>query len=259
MQLKLPFLVEPHGILQPPPAPPAGRERRILLGGTVVTYYFRRARRRTIGIVIDERGMQAAAPTWVTLAEVEAFIREKEAWVLKRLAEAHGRRRHPFLWHEGARLPYLGGEIRLGVVRGKMTRLHEDRLEVGLSEPFAPHALREAVLGWLKPHALELYRERIARIAPRIGVQHPDVGLSHAITQWGSCTRKHDGSTRVRLNWKLIHFELPLIDYVVAHELAHLRHMNHSRAFWREVARVYPDYEAARRHLRERGHLIPEL
>jgi predicted metal-dependent hydrolase len=63
----------------------------------------------------------------------------------------------------------------------------------------------------------------------------------------------------VLLHWKLVHFELRLVDYVVAHELAHLRHMNHSAAFWRTVESVCPDHRAARRMLRERGHLVPDL
>jgi hypothetical protein len=63
----------------------------------------------------------------------------------------------------------------------------------------------------------------------------------------------------VLLHWKLVHFALPLVDYVVAHELAHLRHMNHSSAFWRLVETVYPGHREARRALRERGHQLPDL
>jgi predicted metal-dependent hydrolase len=63
----------------------------------------------------------------------------------------------------------------------------------------------------------------------------------------------------VLLHWKLVHFEVPLVDYVVAHELAHLRHMNHSGAFWRLVETIFPDHRAARRALRERGRQLPDL
>ncbi|MBX6391849.1 MAG: M48 family metallopeptidase [Burkholderiales bacterium] len=260
MQYQLPFLVESPPDEAAPPQHPPGRERYIVLGGQVVPYRFRRSARRTIGLLIDERGLHAAAPRWVTLAEVEAFIREKERWILKHLQGRRPSRPH-FLWQDGARLPYLGREVVLHCVDGAAddVRLCDDRLEVPMAAPFDPAALRDRVIAWIKREALVLYRSRIGQLAPRLGVPAPEVALSRARTQWGCCTRKRDGSARILLNWKLMHFELPLIDYVVAHELAHLRHMNHSPAFWREVARLYPDYQRAREALRTRGHLIPEL
>ena len=252
MQLELPFLVEP-------PRAPQGRLRRVQLGGRVVPYRFRRARRRTIGIVVDERGLAAAAPRWATLAEVEAFIREKERWILRRLADPQRRARTPFLWQEGARLPYLGREIVIaGGTRGAPV-LAGDRLEVPVRALSAASALRAAVTAWLRAAALALFHERIAIYAPALAVEPPTVALSSAASQWGSCSRSADGRGRVLLHWKLVHFEAPLVDYVVAHELAHLRHMNHSTAFWRLVEAVYPGHRAARRALRERGHLLPDL
>ncbi|MFH1605020.1 MAG: M48 family metallopeptidase [Pseudomonadota bacterium] len=88
-----------------------------------------------------------------------------------------------------------------------------------------------------------------------MGVPTPTLALSNARTQWGMC--REDG--RVRLNWRLIHLPLRLVDYVVAHELAHLREMNHSPRFWDEVGRIYPDYQAARRELRDCSDHLPIL
>lgn len=252
MQLELPFLVEP------PPAAP-GRLRRVQLGGRIVPYRFRRARRRTIGIVVDEHGLAAAAPRWATIAEVEAFIREKERWILRRLDDPHRRPRAPFVWREGARLPYLGREIALARgVRGAPA-LAGDRLEVPVDALAAGPALRDAVVAWLKSAALALFHERVAHLSPVLRVEPPELRLSSAASQWGSCSRSADGRGRVLLHWKLVHFEVPLVDYVVAHELAHLRHMNHSSAFWRLVEAAYPGHRAARRTLRERGHQLPDL
>ncbi len=252
MQLELPFLVEP-------PREAQGRLRHVQLGGRVLPYRFRRARRRTIGIVVDERGLAAAAPRWATIAEVEAFIREKERWILRRLDDPRRRSRAPFLWQVGARLPYLGREIVIaGATRGAPV-LAGDRLEVPARATSAASALREEVTAWLRSAALALFHERIAIFAPALRVAPPEIGLSSAASQWGSCTRSVDGRGRVLLHWKLVHFEAPLVDYVVAHELAHLIHMNHSTAFWRLVEAVYPGHRAARRALRERGHLLPDL
>jgi predicted metal-dependent hydrolase len=252
MQLELPFLVEP-----PPQTP--GRLRQLQLGGRIVPYRFRRARRRTIGIVVDGQGLAAAAPRWATIAEVEAFIRENERWVLRRLDDPHRQPRPPFVWREGAGLPYLGREIVLARGGRGAPALRGDRLEL-VAHAFATGpALRDAVLAWLKAAALALYHERVAHLATALGVEPPALRLSSAASQWGSCARSADGRGRVLLHWKLVHFEVPLVDYVVAHELAHLRHMNHSSAFWRLVESVYPGHRAARRALRHRGHQLPEL
>jgi len=260
MQLELPFLAEPgrRDLKGPTPQPP-GRLRHIQLGTRVIPYWFRRARRRTIGIVVEEHGLVAAAPRWATIAEVEAFIREKQRWVLRRLEESRRNARPPFLWQEGARLPYLGRDIALARTAWGSARLAGDRLEVPAIAFEAAARLRETVIDWLRAAALALYRERVAALAPAMDVPLPEVGLSNAASQWGSCTQTLDGRGRVLLHWKLVHFERRLVDYVVAHELAHLRHMNHSAAFWRVVESAFRDHGWARRSLRERGHLIPDL
>jgi len=105
--------------------------------------------------------------------------------------------------------------------------------------------LREAVQSWLQRQALRVFKERCAHFAPRLGVRVRRLSLSSAATRWGSASA--DGA--IWLHWRLIHFTLPVIDYVVAHELAHLREMNHSRAFWEVVRSVVPDYARARRTL----------
>lgn len=261
MQLELLFPAEPSGRsdLTTPIRPRSGRLRQVQLSGRVIPYWFRRASRRTIGIVVDQHGLTASAPRWATIAEVEAFVREQERWILKRLDERRRHARSPFAWRDGARLPYLGRTVALMCMPWGATRLAGDRLQVPAIEFQSAPRLRDAVLGWLKSSALALYRERVAAFAPAMGVLLPQVALSNAASQWGSCTKARDGGGRVRLHWKLVHFEPPLIDYVVAHELAHLQQMNHSTAFWRLVNSAYPEHQWARHELRERGHLIPDL
>jgi predicted metal-dependent hydrolase len=103
------------------------------------------------------------------------------------------------------------------------------------------------VQGWLQRQALALFEERCHLYAMQLGVSIRRLRLSSAQTRWGSASA--DGT--VRLNWRLIHFALPTIDYVVAHELAHLREMNHSPAFWEVVRSVMPDYELRRGSLKD--------
>jgi predicted metal-dependent hydrolase len=108
----------------------------------------------------------------------------------------------------------------------------------------------------LQGEAKRVFAERLAIYSEKLGVQYSSFALSSASTQWGSCTA--DG--RIRLNWRLMHFALPNIDYVVAHELSHLREMNHGPQFWTTVQSVLPEFEIARKALRDHeSHQLPEF
>jgi predicted metal-dependent hydrolase len=127
------------------------------------------------------------------------------------------------------------------------------RLHLGLPQGADPGQIRDTVQSWLQRQARRVFEERCALYAPRLGVRMKRLSLSSAATRWGSASA--DGS--IRLNWRLVHFGLPVIDYVVTHELAHLREMNHSPAFWDVVRQALPDFEAARGALR--SEVLPVL
>ena len=234
----------------PPTAPGASKLRRMRLGERTLDYGFRRGRRRTIGFTISAEGLTVAAPRWVGIGEVEEAIREREDWIFTKLAEMQ---RHRALipqvrWEDGGSLPYLGETITLRLASwarrtASVTLDREARtLMVSLPPGASNVQLKDRVQAWLQNEARMLFRERLAIFETRLGVQHRALGLSSAKTRWGSCSA--DG--RILLNWRLIHFPLSSIDYVVAHELAHLKEMNHGPRFWATVATVLPEYETAR-------------
>jgi hypothetical protein len=238
-----------------PPEPPHGekapRPRQLLVGGHPIDYRLRRAKRRTIGFQIDDGGLTVSAPRWVRLAEIEAAIVEKERWIRAKLAEWRqwrAKRRLPEVrFAEGGSLPYLGRPLVLRLrADAAGTRLADTgaqrELHVALPPDAAESQVKDAVQAWLQSEARRVLGERLALLAARVDVKPAAWSLSSARSQWGSCT--HDG--RIRLNWRLIHFALPVIDYVVAHELAHLKEMNHGPRFWSAVAQLLPGFEAAR-------------
>lgn len=250
MQLELPLAIAP--VAEPP-----GGLRHIQIGSDIVSYRLRRARRRSIGMVIDDDGLRIAAPGQTPIAEVEAFIREKARWVLNKLREWRDAPRRPVVnWSDGAMLALLGTPVTVELQPGRRgIVLANRRLIIGLAPRAEPAAVRNRAIAWVKDSARALLRERLALYAARLGVPAPPLALSSARTQWGLC--REDG--QVRLNWRLIHLPLHLVDYVVAHELAHLREMNHSARFWAVVQSLYPDYPQARSELRRSNHLLPIL
>ncbi len=249
----------------PAPMPPQHRHpqaaREIRLGEHSVAYAFRRGRRRTIGFVVGPEGLTVSAPRWVGLGEVEAALREKGHWILRKLHEQQERTRRleraRIEWRDGASVPFLGETVILVIdprITGSVLRQAEATLpgvpaltlHLGLPQEAAPEQIRDAVQSWLQRQAKRIFEERCAVFSERLNVRIRRLSLSAAATRWGSANA--DGS--IRLNWRLVHFALPVIDYVVTHELAHLREMNHSPAFWEVVRSALPGFEAARGALR---------
>ena len=155
-------------------------------------------------------------------------------------------------------LPFLGGALVLRLAPGTHgVRLDgaPGVLQVGLPAGAAPAEAGAAVRSWLQREARALFEARIAHFAPRLGVRCTRLSLSSARTRWGSASA--DGS--IRLNWRLVHFPAALVDYVVVHELAHLREMNHSPRFWAVVASAMPDHALHRAALKaSQPPLLPE-
>lgn len=232
------------------------------LEGHRVAFALRRAKRRSIGFVVGPEGLTVSAPRWVGLGEIEAALREKARWVLRKLAEQNERnarlQQAKVEWRDGTSVPFLG-ETVIVVLDPRATGavLNTDAqalpgvprlaLHVGLPQHAGPEQIRDAVQSWLQRQARRVFEERCHHFAERLGVRYTRLSLSSAQTRWGSASA--DGS--IRLNWRLIYFALPTIDYVVAHELAHLREMNHSPRFWDVVRSVLPDYEHARGTLKD--------
>lgn len=250
------------------PVPPRGPDdpplRKIVLGTHAVEFELRRSSRRSIGFMIDDDGLRVTAPKRVTLAEVDNALRAKQRWILSKLYERGERRQQqlqkpPLRWEDGAQLPYLGGEITLRLEPAPRSHCRFDAearvLSVGVVEGLSEWQLKERVRRWYHDEATRLFAERLDHYAARMGLAYNSFALSSAGTRWGSCTVEGN----IRLNWRLIHYPLGLVDYVVAHELAHLREMNHSAAFWATVGEVYPDYDGARLALRKRSHEMPVL
>jgi len=236
--------------------PRANREAR--LGETVVAFEFKRARRRSIGFSVGPDGLTVSAPRWVPMREVDAAVQEKSKWILQKLRDAEERRQqieaNRIDWRDGAEFPFFGEPVNIVLdARGTGTLLETNAggppriLRVALPQHAEPPQIRDAVQAWLMKQAKQVFTQRLDHFAPQLGVTWRKLALSNAGTRWG--TAHADGT--IRLNWRLVHFRMDVIDYVVAHELSHLRVMDHSPKFWDTVASVVPDYAELRGQLKD--------
>lgn len=240
---------------RPAPRTVTTEARVIRLHGQEVGYVLRRSARRSFGLQVDQRGVRVAVPSQAHEAEVERFILGHADWLLNKM-RACAERPQPVRFEpiDGARFPVFGEACRLrlgGPARSSRWRASPD----GVEELVLPASVdpRTALVRALRQRALPWFSERVAEYCYRLQRPVPPVRLSGARTRWGSCSTL----SGIRLHWRLVHLDPALIDYVVAHEVAHLLEMNHSPRFWAVVDRLYPDWKAARGRLRKAARELP--
>lgn len=232
----------------------------ITLNGYTVDYLLRRSKRRTLGLHVNDSGLLITAPSWVSLSQVESTLEKKADWILDKLTQRHERQKklalHQIHWRNGDRIPYLGRSIILelnpvlpqAIFTGENSSPKDgDRLLLPLRADADSTQMRELTESWLQQQARLYFQQRLDIYLAKGRLTMARLRLAAPTKRWGSCTS--DGT--IMLNWRLIHLPLDIIDYVVAHEVAHLKEMNHSRAFWDFVEFLMPGFHLARAQLRQ--------
>lgn len=233
------------------PAIPSVEQRAATLSGKHITYTLKRSgKRRSIGLRIDDRGLTVSVPLRASEQWLDSVLHDKAGWVVEKLDGWQSRVPLTTLWRDGETIDYLGDLLVLRVLAslfGSPLERRRNELWVFVDDAGDTASVEQQVCCWYRGEAQRLFARRAAHYAQLLDVAPAAIRLSSARSQWGSCTA---GGT-VRLNVQLIKLPLRLIDYVVAHELAHLRELNHSAAFWRLVESVCPDYASLRSELKD--------
>ncbi len=235
------------------------------VGNTTIEYIVRRSRRRrkTVQISVVGGEVIVAAPTRTPARELEAIVRERTGWILKKLAE-EAQKPAPARFVTGEKLPYLGEDISLTVTLSHDTkptvRFARRRFSVSvpanLDDEQRADAIRAALTAWYRDRATEHLPKIVEDWLPRFGGDKPSrILIRNQKQRWGSCSA--DGT--LRFNWRVMMLRPSLIEYIVVHELAHLTHQNHSRDYWSHVSAAMPDAQQRRKALREAGRTLPPL
>lgn len=236
-----------------PRPPTAARARSLMLSGQPIEWQLERSRRKTVGMIVRDGRIHVRAPRWVSLEEIERILQSKSNWLTARLREGQQRQLQDLeaaaQWGHEGEIQFLGQSVRLMVqpeARSLTWLANERQLILPLPSQASADQIKDLVQAWLQSQAREILLERLEMLAAQSGRGFTKFSISHARTRWGSCT----AAGHIRLNWRLVQFSLPIIDYVVAHELAHLRAMDHSPGFWSEVAKILPNYEEGKRQMK---------
>ena len=226
-----------------------------LPNGETILYQLERRSRRTIGLKITDDGLVVHAPRRIFEFELHRVLQEKAKWIIDKLEARKNNYVPPIEWVDGELLQLHGNLIELNIVlhaKNKQPELSNNVLLIASPEANNHAAIRRKVTQWYKKHALLDFSRRLEILAAKLCVKTPPLTLSNAQSRWGSCSSRGD----LRLNWRLLQAPPHIINYVICHELAHLKEMNHSARFWAIVEQLFPDYKRAEKELKA---LSPQL
>ena len=206
------------------------KDRHIQLAGQALGYRLVRSRRRTIGFMVDAQGLSVRAPMRAALVDIESAMQQKSAWILSKLTLMRERQEQ----EQAQAIDWMAPSVNVCFL-GQPTLLPASVMR-------APDAAgrERAAAQWLMQQARTHFSARLEVWAGLMQLQPSKLRLSSAKTRWGSAS----GKGVISLHWRLMQFAPEVVDYVVVHELAHLRHMNHSADFWALVKQFIPDYKA---------------
>lgn len=225
----------------------ASTRKLTLPDGNTITYQLERRVRRTLGLKISPEGLTVHAPKLLLVRQIESLLSEKSRWIQQKLEKQAQQYIPPIDWQDQATLLYLGNDISLRIepsTRNQQAKLTGNVLSLRLNDQ-SPEMVQRKVLQWYQKQALPDFQRRISLYANKLGVAIPTVKLSNAKTRWGSCNSRGV----IRLSWRLIQAPPEMINYVVCHELAHLKEMNHSPRFYAVLASLMPEHRQVEKAL----------
>lgn len=220
-----------------------------LSNGETISYLLERRPRRTIGLKITADGLVVHAPKRIFEFQLNQILQEKSNWILNKLQARETNQVEKIQWADGEHLLYLGNDIQLCVTQSssnKALTFDQNTLTMACLQPNNHALVSRKVIQWYKKQATSDFSRRLEILAAKLGVATPPLTLSNAQSRWGSCNSRGE----VRLSWRLLQAPPHIVNYVICHELAHLKQMNHSAKFYAVLESLFPNYKATEKELK---------
>lgn len=196
-----------------------------------------RTSRKSIALVVNSEGeLIIRAPHVVSKAEIMAFVEKKQGWLKKKCSavKVFDEKHLSITMADGDTVVFLGKDYMINISDVEEIQIDGSTIVIPVEG-----ASKEILINWLKEEALSLLKERTERYSQIMGVKPKEIKITEAKTRWGSCSHNDN----VNFAWRLIMCPVSVIDYVVVHELSHIKYKNHSRDFWIRVKTVFPNYK----------------
>ncbi|MDO9106019.1 MAG: SprT family zinc-dependent metalloprotease [Methylovulum sp.] len=235
--------------------------------GLPFSYSIRRSPRATrTRIIVTTGKIEVVAPPQVAEHKLHQFVSDKQQWIMSALNKVVGQQPEPVspvFYREGVAIAYQGAAYKLGVLPSKLKRVKisfADTLIAHVPEslPATEHsdAIKTALTHWMKQQARLQVEQRVRQHAGKKQLMPRSVIIKTQKSRWGSCGIHND----ININWLLIMAPPEVLEYVVVHELCHIKVRNHSARFWQLVAEHLPDFHNQRLWLKQHGgHLMRGL
>lgn len=233
-------------------------QRLQLPNGQSIQYLLDLRARKTIGLKITANGLVVHAPKRISATQLQQVLLEKSGWIQQKLALREANQVAPMQWQDGEPLLFMGQDIVLTLqhhAANKAVTLQGNQLLVRSPQIDQPALVARKVLQWYAQQALPDFTRRVELIAAQMGEKVSAVGLSNAKSRWGSCNSRK----QIRLNWRLIQAPPHVIQYVVCHEMAHLKEMNHSARFYVVQESLFPNHVQAEKELKALSSILHRM
>ena len=222
---------------------PLKPENNVIQGNGYVTEIIRTSRVKTASIKVVEGKVSVIVPETLPVEKIESLLIKKNRWIKEKLVlQEQVCAVKPKEFVSGESFSYLGRNYRLKVIEGQYPaiRCQQGKFIVSVRDKTQDNApsIKQLLIKWYKEHAQIKLKEKTTRYSKIFGVNPTSVGIKTFQSRWGSCSN----TSEVHYNWKIIMAPNRIVDYIVAHELCHILHHDHSPVFWKTVERYFPDY-----------------
>jgi len=226
--------------------------------GQTISYQLDLRVRKTIGLKITSQGLVVHAPKRISASQLQQVLLQKASWIQQKLALRENHQVSPMQWVDGEPLMFMGQDIVLSLQQhatNKAVILQGNQLLVRSPQIDQQAFVARKVLQWFAQQALPDFTRRVELIAAQMGEKVTGVALSNARSRWGSCNSRK----QIRLNWRLIQAPPHIIQYVICHEMAHLKEMNHSAKFYAVQASLFPNHVQAEKELKALSAILHRM
>ncbi len=207
--------------------------------------------RQTFGLEIDEWGkLTIRAPKKATEKEIQQVIVEKQRWILTKQQSAKKKRPKDYSFDGTEEFFFLGKRYSV-LFHTEKVKIKFDGEKFLISEKYRDK-LQDIMTAWYKDKALKISSFLTDKYTDKLGIKHRNVKITSAKTRWGSCSSQKN----ININWRLVLAPLQVLEYVVAHEVAHLKFMDHSTNFWQTVGELQPSYKTYKKWLKDNHNLL---